>query len=79
MREIRVKMPDGHVWYVRRRWVRRRTPWRPSVDRMAPRYRRWRRTRADWERLRPGREIEHDPGVQTTASGFAEMGELTCC
>ena len=76
MREIRVKTPDGHVWYVRRRWVRRRTPWHPSVDRMAARYRRWRRARADWERLRPGREIEHDPGAQTTAFGFAEMGEL---
>jgi hypothetical protein len=74
MREIRVKTPDGHVRYVRRRWVRRRTPW---VDRMAARYRRWRRARADWERLRPGREIEHDPGAQTTAFGFAEMGELT--
>jgi hypothetical protein len=32
---------------------------------------------ADWGRLRPGREAEHDPGAQATASGFAEMGELS--
>ena len=26
-RELRVVTPDGHVWYVRRRWARRRPPW----------------------------------------------------
>jgi hypothetical protein len=26
-RERRVVTPDGHVWYVRRRWARRRAPW----------------------------------------------------
>ena len=26
-RERRVVTPDGHVWYVRRRWARRRPPW----------------------------------------------------
>jgi hypothetical protein len=77
MREIRVETPDGHVWFVRRHWVWRRSPWRPMVDRTEEPYRRWRRARAAWERLRPGREIEHHPGVQTRASGFAEAGELS--
>jgi hypothetical protein len=26
-REQRVVTPDGHVWYVRRRWAKRRPPW----------------------------------------------------
>ena len=26
-RERRVVTPDGHVWFVRRRWARRRPPW----------------------------------------------------
>lgn len=28
MRERRVVTPDGHVWHVRRRWAKRRLPWR---------------------------------------------------
>jgi hypothetical protein len=37
-RERRVVTPDGHVWYVRRRWARRRPPWsrrsRPPLARV---------------------------------------------
>jgi hypothetical protein len=32
VREQRVTTPDGHVWYVRRRWARRRPPWKRRAD-----------------------------------------------
>jgi hypothetical protein len=32
VREQRVTTPDGRVWYVRRRWARRRPPWRRRPD-----------------------------------------------
>ena len=32
MRQQRVTTPDGHVWHVRRRWARRRPPWRRRAD-----------------------------------------------
>ncbi len=32
MREQRVTTPDGHVWYVRRRWARRQPPWKRRAD-----------------------------------------------
>lgn len=32
MREKRVTTPDGRVWYVRRRWARRRPPWKRRAD-----------------------------------------------
>jgi hypothetical protein len=32
VREQRVVTPDGRVWYVRRRWARRRPPWRRRPD-----------------------------------------------
>ena len=35
MREIKVRHPDGRIWYVRQRWVRRRPFWRPRPDRAA--------------------------------------------
>jgi hypothetical protein len=76
MREIRAETPDGYIWFVRRRWLRRQTLWRPAMDRMAAGYGSWRRARADWERLRPGREIEQPTGVLTTVVGFAGMGEV---
>ena len=28
MREKRITTPDGHVWYVRRRWAERQLPWK---------------------------------------------------
>jgi hypothetical protein len=28
VRQERVTTPDGHVWYVRRRWARRQPPWK---------------------------------------------------
>jgi hypothetical protein len=33
VRERRVTTPDGRVWYVRRRWAKRSTPWRRQPDR----------------------------------------------
>jgi hypothetical protein len=33
VREQRVTTPDGHVWYVRRRWARRQLPWKRRADR----------------------------------------------
>ena len=32
MREKRVTTPDGHAWYVRRRWARRQPPWKHQAD-----------------------------------------------
>jgi hypothetical protein len=32
VREQRVVTPDGHVWHVRRRWAKRRLPWRRSAS-----------------------------------------------
>ena len=32
MREKRVTTPDGHVWYVRRRWAKRQLPWKRRTD-----------------------------------------------
>ena len=32
MREKRVTTPDGHAWYVRRRWARRQPPWKRQAD-----------------------------------------------
>ena len=32
MREKRVTTPDGHVWYVRRRWAKRQLPWKRQAD-----------------------------------------------
>jgi len=32
MREIKVRHPDGRIWYVRHRWVRRRAFWRTRTD-----------------------------------------------
>jgi hypothetical protein len=32
VRQERVTTPDGHVWYVRRRWARRRPPWKRRAD-----------------------------------------------
>jgi hypothetical protein len=32
VREARVTTPDGHVWYVRRRWARRQLPWKRRAD-----------------------------------------------
>jgi hypothetical protein len=32
VRQQRVTTPDGHVWYVRRRWARRRPPWKRRAD-----------------------------------------------
>ena len=32
MREQRVTTPDGHVWYVRRRWAKRQPPWKRRAD-----------------------------------------------
>ena len=32
MREARVTTPDGHVWYVRRRWAKRQLPWKRRAD-----------------------------------------------
>lgn len=32
MREQRVTTPDGHVWYVRRRWAKRQLPWKRRAD-----------------------------------------------
>ncbi len=32
MREQRVTTPDGHVWYVRRRWAKRQRPWKRRAD-----------------------------------------------
>jgi hypothetical protein len=46
------------------------------VDRADERYRRWRRARAAWERLRPGREIEHSRGTRVGMPGFAVAGEV---
>jgi hypothetical protein len=28
VREERVTTPDGHIWYVRRRWAKRQLPWK---------------------------------------------------
>jgi hypothetical protein len=36
-RERRVVTPDGRVWYVRRRWARRRPPWSRRSRRPMPR------------------------------------------
>jgi hypothetical protein len=32
VREARVTTPDGHVWYVRRRWAKRQLPWKRRAD-----------------------------------------------
>jgi hypothetical protein len=32
VREQRVTTPDGHVWYVRRRWAKRQRPWKRRAD-----------------------------------------------
>jgi hypothetical protein len=32
VREKRVTTPDGHVWYVRRRWAKRQLPWKRRAD-----------------------------------------------
>lgn len=32
MREQRVTTPDGHIWYVRRRWAKRQLPWKRRAD-----------------------------------------------
>ena len=32
MREQHVTTPDGHVWYVRRRWAKRQLPWKRRAD-----------------------------------------------
>jgi hypothetical protein len=32
VREQRVTTPDGHVWYVRRRWAKRQLPWKRRAD-----------------------------------------------
>jgi hypothetical protein len=32
VREQRVTTPDGHVWYVRRRWAKRQPPWKRRAD-----------------------------------------------
>lgn len=32
MREERVTTPDGHIWYVRRRWAKRQLPWKHRAD-----------------------------------------------
>lgn len=32
MREQRVTTPDGHVWFVRRRWAKRQPPWKRRAD-----------------------------------------------
>ena len=32
MREKRVTTPDGHAWYVRRRWAKRQLPWKRRAD-----------------------------------------------
>ena len=32
MREIKVRHPDGRIWYVRHRWVRRRPFWRKHAN-----------------------------------------------
>jgi hypothetical protein len=37
VREQRVVTPDGHVWHVRRRWAKRRLPWkRRAVEELGP-------------------------------------------
>jgi heme A synthase len=48
MADIRVVTPDGHVWFVRRRWARRRMPWQRALDER----RAWRRTRRAVRRAR---------------------------
>ena len=45
MREIRVVTPDGYVWFVRRRWARRRMPWSPMLEAAARRRERARQER----------------------------------
>jgi hypothetical protein len=45
MREIRVVTPDGHVWYVRRRWAARPTPLGPLLAADAARRERARQAR----------------------------------
>jgi hypothetical protein len=30
--DIQVRHPDGRIWHVRRRWARRRMPWRRAAD-----------------------------------------------
>jgi hypothetical protein len=37
-RERRVVTPDGRVWYVRRRWARRRWPWARDAGRAGARF-----------------------------------------
>jgi hypothetical protein len=32
VREQRVTTPDGHVWYVRRRWAKRQLPWKRQAN-----------------------------------------------
>jgi hypothetical protein len=32
VREQRATTPDGHVWYVRRRWTKRQLPWKRRAD-----------------------------------------------
>jgi hypothetical protein len=32
VREQRVTTPDGHAWYVRRRWAKRQLPWKRRAD-----------------------------------------------
>jgi hypothetical protein len=32
VREKRVTTPDGHIWYVRRRWAKRQLPWKRRAD-----------------------------------------------
>jgi hypothetical protein len=73
MRDIRVVTPDGYVWYIRRRWTRRRTPWRPLVDAVAARRRRARGwTWGPRERLGP----DPEPFPPSYAGGPGELGEI---
>jgi hypothetical protein len=32
VREKRITTPDGHVWYVRRRWAKRQLPWKRRAN-----------------------------------------------
>lgn len=78
MREIRVVTPDGHVWFVRRRWGRRRMPWRDLLDRTATRRRQARQAQESKERLRPGPELGADPDLSLLSiAGFGgQLGQF---
>jgi hypothetical protein len=65
VRDIQVRHPDGRIWHVSRRWLRRRPPWRRAAGPTARQRQRQRPSGADAEPLLTGADL---PGWPATVS-----------